>query len=140
MAPLCAIFRSYLKSNDLKYTPERAEILDAIIIRDAVFEVDELVDEMRERGFRVSKATIYRTVKLLEEAGIINQAMFDPKQSHYQLAYGRDPKDYMVCVNSGRRIEFTDPLLKELRKKICREHGWEPIGHRFQIYAVSPDT
>src|SRR5688572_9754907 len=68
MAPLCAVFRRYLKSQDLKYTPERADILNAIIERDDVFEVEELMSEMRRRGYRVSKATTYRTIKLLQEA------------------------------------------------------------------------
>ncbi len=85
MAPLCAVFRRYLKSQNLKYTPERADILNAIIERDDVFEVDELLMDMRERGHRVSKATIYRTIKLLQEAGIITQALFDSKQAHYRL-------------------------------------------------------
>ncbi|MHC4828510.1 MAG: Fur family transcriptional regulator, partial [Planctomycetota bacterium] len=80
-APLCAIFRRFLKSQRLKYTPERADVLEAIIERDGVFEVDQLLMDMRGRGHRVSKATIYRTVKLLQDAGIITQALFDSKQA-----------------------------------------------------------
>jgi Fur family ferric uptake transcriptional regulator len=101
MAPLCAVFRRYLKSRSLKYTPERADILDAIIERDDVFEAEELLLEMRRRGYRVSKATIYRTIKLLQTAGIITQALFDSKQAHYQLIYGKAPRDSMVCMKTG---------------------------------------
>ena len=139
MAPLCAVFRRHLKEQGLKYTPERADILDAIIAKDSVFEVDELMLEMRGQGHRVSKATIYRTIKLLQEAGIINQALFDPKQSYYQLIYGKTPRDAMVCVKTGRQIEFTDPELIQLRDRICHQNGWVPIAHRFQIYAISPE-
>ena len=139
MAPLCAVFRRFLKTQNLKYTPERAETLNAIIERDDVFEVDELMVEMRNRGYRVSKATIYRTIKLLQDAGIITQALFDTKQAHYQLIYGKAPRDYIVCMKTGRHIEFTDEELNRIRDRICREHGWDPIGHRFQIYAVSPE-
>jgi Fur family ferric uptake transcriptional regulator len=138
MAPLCAVFRRYLKSQNLKYTPERADVLDAIIQRDAVFEVEELMDDMRGRGHRVSKATVYRTVHLLQDAGIITPALFDTKQSHYQLIYGRQQRDAMVCVRTGRTIEFSNDELAELRDRISREHGWTAVGHRFQIYAVSP--
>jgi Fur family ferric uptake transcriptional regulator len=138
MAPLCAIFRRYLRSRDQKYTPERADILNAIIERDDVFEVDELLMDMRRRGHRVSKATIYRTVKLLQEAGIITQALFDAKLAHYRLIYGRAARDYMVCMKTGEHVEFADEELVALRNRICREHGWEPVGHRFQIYAISP--
>lgn len=140
MAPLCAVFRRFLKTQNLKYTPERADILNAIIERDEMFEVDELLAEMRGRGYRVSKATVYRTIKLLQDAGIITQALFDSKQAHYQLIYGKKPRDYMVCMKSGRTIEFTYEELAAIRDRICREHGWEAIGHRFQIYAISPDA
>lgn len=139
MAPLCAIFRRYLKTKNLKYTPERADILNAVIEKDGVFEAEELLLEMRRRDYRVSKATIYRTIKLLQEAGIITQALFDSKQAHYQLVYGKQPRDYMVCVKTGRHIEFTNAQLVKLRETICREFGWTPIGHRFQIYALSPE-
>ena len=83
MAPLCSVFRRYLKSQGLKYTTERADVLDAIIARDGLFEAEELLLELRKRGQRVSKATTYRTINLLQNAGIIVQALFDSKQSHY---------------------------------------------------------
>lgn len=139
MAPLCAVFRRFLKSQNLKYTPERADVLDAIIELDGMFEVDQLLADLRDRGHTVSKATVYRTIKLLQDAGIITQALFDTKQSHYQLIFGKVQRDYMVCMETGRSIEFTDPQLDALSRRICAEHGWEPIGHRFQIYALSPE-
>lgn len=138
MAPLCAIFRRYLRSQNLKYTPERADILNAIIEREGIFEAEDLLLDMRERGYRASKATIYRTIKLLQDAGIITQALFDSKQAHYQLVYGKNPRDSMVCVRSGKHVEFANDELVELRNRICRELGWSPVGHRFQIYAISP--
>ena len=138
MAPICSVFRRYLKSKGLKYTPERAQILDAIIDRDNVFEVEELLLDMRGSNHRVSKATIYRTISLLVEAGIITQALFDSKQAHYRLIYGLEPRDHMVCMRTGRLVEFSNKEITELRDKICRELGWEPTGHRFQIYALSP--
>ncbi len=138
MAPICSVFRRYLKSKGLKYTPERAQILDAIIDRDNVFEVEELLLDMRGSNHRVSKATIYRTISLLVEAGIITQALFDSKQAHYRLIYGLEPRDHMVCMRTGRLVEFSNREITELRDKICRELGWEPTGHRFQIYALSP--
>ncbi len=139
MAPLCSVFRRYLRSQNLKYTPERADILNAIIECDDVFEVDQLLMEMRRRGHHVSKATIYRTVKLLQDAGIITQALFDSKQAHYQLIYGQAARDYIVCMKTGKYIEFSDDELVALRNRICQAHGWDPVGHRFQIYAISPE-
>ena len=139
MAPLCAVFRRFLRSENLKYTSERADILNAIIERDDVFEVEELQHDMRHRGHRVSKATIYRTIKLLQDAGIITQALFDSRQSHYRLIYGRAPQDYIVCMKTGKHVEFSNAELVEVRDRICREMGWESVGHRFQIYGISPE-
>lgn len=140
MAPLCSVFRRYLKAQGLKYTTERADVLDAIIARDGLFEAEELLLELRRRGHRVSKATTYRTINLLQNAGIIVQALFDSKQSHYQLIYGKEPRNHMVCMKTGRLVEFQSAELIAVRNRICKELGWSPVGHRFQIYAVSPEA
>ena len=139
MAPLCSVFRRYLRSQDLKYTPERAEILNAIIEQDGLFEAETLMDSMRRDEYQVSKATLYRTVKLLREAGIIQEVMIDGKQSHYQLIYGRNPIDTMVCMRTGKRIEFSSEKIIQMRNALCKESGWKPAGHRFVIYALSPE-
>jgi len=137
-APLCSVFRRFLRSRDLKYTQERADILDAIIAREAPFEAEELLISLRSGGHEVSKATVYRTLRLLIDAGIITQSLFDAKQSRYELLYGREPRDCMVCMRTGRRIEFSSRDLVELRDRICRDLGWTASGHRFQIFAISP--
>jgi len=140
MAPLCSVFRRFLKSQNLKYTPERADILSAIIEFGDVFEAEELLLRMRAQGHDVSKATIYRTIHLLQDSGIITQALFDSKQAHYQLIYGKAPRDFMICMKTGKLVEFTSPELIALRDRVCRELGWQPVGHRFQIYAISPEA
>jgi Fur family ferric uptake transcriptional regulator len=136
--PLCAVFRRKLKSVGLKYTPERAQILDAIIRMDDVFQADELLERMRKSSFRVSKATIYRTIKLLAEAGIIQQVLFDAEQSHYQLAYGKRSTGLLVRVDTKEIIPIDVPEVAAVRDRICRERGLVPEGHRLVIYATAP--
>lgn len=135
--PLCAVFRRKLRSGGLKYTPERARILDAIIQMDDVFEAEQLVGRMKKAAFRVSKATVYRTIKLLAEAGIIQQVLFDSEQSHYQLAYGRRASGLLIRVDTREITPVDVPELVELRDRICRERGLEPKGHRLVIYAAA---
>ena len=139
MAPLCSVFRKYLLSQNLKYTSERADILNAIIDQDGLFEAEVLMTSIRKGNYQVSKATLYRSLKLLREAGIIQEVVIDGKQSHYQLIYGRKPIDTMVCMRTGERIEFSSGELIEWRDSICKEHGWDPVGHRVVIYALSPE-
>ncbi len=138
--PLCAIFRRFLKRQGLKFTQERALILDAVLAKEGVFEADELLHEMREADHRVSKATIYRTLKHLLEAKIITEVLIDSKLSHYRLSFGRDPKGHLVCPETHEVIEFEVPELAELRDRICAEHGWDPVSFRFVIYGVSPEA
>ena len=136
--PLCAVFRRHLKSLGQKYTPERAQILDVLLRMDDIFEADRLLDEMRRRGYRVSKATIYRTIKLLQDAGIIQQVLLDSEQAHYQLVYGRRPRDLLICVDTNRVQAIDVPELAAIRDRVCRELGLRPEGHRFQIFATDP--
>ena len=135
--PLCAVFRRYLKSLGQKYTPERAQILDVLIEMDDLFQAEELLERMRTAGYRVSKATIYRTIKLLQEAGILQQVLMDSEHAHYQLAYGRRPRDLLINVETNEIIQIDLPELVELRDRICKAHGLTATGHRLQIYATT---
>lgn len=134
--PLCAVFRRHLKSLGQKYTPERAQILDVLLRMDDVFEADRLLEEMRRRGYRVSKATIYRTIKLLQDAGIIQQILLDSEQAHYQLVYGRRPRDLLIRVDTNEVVAIDVPELAKIRDRVCAELGLRPESHRFQIFAV----
>lgn len=138
--PLCAIFRRFLKRKGLKLTTERALILNAVLAKQGVFEADQLLQEMRDSDHRVSKATIYRTLKHLRDANIITEVLIDSRQAHYQLTFGREPKGHLVCVETNQIIEFPTSELVELQNRICREHGFEPVSHRFIIYGVCPEA
>jgi len=136
--PLCSVFRRHLKSVDLKYTQERADVLAAVMGKEGLFEPETLFLEMTRAGHRVSRATIYRTLRLLQDCGIIVPALVDAKQTRYELAYGRRPRNLLVCVRSGRVVEFDSPEMASLRDEICRRHGFAPIGHRVLVYGVGP--
>lgn len=136
MEPLCAVFRRRLKDAGQKYTPERAQILDTIISIDDIFEADQLQSALKKSSFRVSKATVYRTLKLLQEAGIIQQVLVDSEQASYQLAYGRRARDLLIRLDTHEMIPIDVPELAELRDRLCRERGLTPQGHRFQVFAT----
>lgn len=134
--PLCAVFRRRLKAEGLKYTPERARILDMVMQQEELFEADRLLQRLRASGFRVSKATVYRTIRLLQDAGIIQRALLDSDQAHYQVVYGRRPNDLLIRVDTNEVIPIDAPELLALRDRLCRERGLVAQGHRFQVYAV----
>lgn len=141
LAPLCAVFRRYLKSCSLRYTSERADVLAAVMDTEGLFDADSLLMDMRADGKDVSKATVYRTLRLLQDAGIVTPFMLlDAKVTHYQLVYGRDPSDYMVCVQTGALIPLQCDEVVQLRDRLASERGWTTVGHRFVIYGVSPNA
>lgn len=137
--PLCAVFRRQLKAEGQKYTPERAQVLDAIIQLDRIFEAEQVIDALRERQHRVSKATVYRTIHLLQEAGIIQRVLTEGDQAQYQLAYGESPSDTLVRLDTREVVTIDVPELAAIRDRICKEMGLVPQGHKLQIFAVSPE-
>src|SRR5687767_3643123 len=116
--PVCALFRRYLHQEKLKFTPERAMILDAVLRKEGLFEPEQLIDGLKGLGHKVSRATVYRTLSHLQDAGILKQVFFDNKQSYYEVIAGRQTHDYLMCL----------------------EHGFEPLSHRFQIFGMSPEA
>jgi Fur family ferric uptake transcriptional regulator len=114
-------------------------ILDAVLRKEGLFEPEGLIDHLKSLGHKVSRATIYRTLSHLQDAGILKQVFFDNKQSYYEVIAGRQTNDYLICVATGKVIEFNSEKLRALRDEICRQHGFEPLSHRFQVFGVSPE-
>src|SRR5256714_13082038 len=137
--PVCAIFRRYLHGQKLKFTPERAMMLDAVLRRAGLFEAEQLVADLKQLGHRVSRATVYRTLNHLQDAGVLRQVFFDNKQSHYEVIAGRQAYDYLICVETGPVAELSSQKLKALRDEICREHGFDPLSHQFHVFGLSPE-
>ena len=138
--PVCAIFRRYLHGQKLKFTPERAMILDAVLRQKGLFEAERLVADLKALGHRVSRATAYRTLSHLQDAGMLRQVFFDNKQSYYEVLAGRQTCDHLICVATGKVIEFSSDKLRRLRDEICREHGFDPLSHQFHVFGLSPEA
>jgi Fur family ferric uptake transcriptional regulator len=138
--PVCAVFRRYLHHAKLKFTPERAMILDAVLRKTGLFEPEQLLADLKALGHTASRATVYRTLNHLQDAGILKQVFFDNRQSYYEVIAGRQAYDYLICVDSGKVIEFSSEKLRRLRDEICRAHGFEPLSHQFHIFGISPES
>ena len=83
----------------------------------------------------ISLATVYRTVKLFEEAGILDKIDFGDGRARYEDAE-RDHHDHLIDLNSGEVIEFVDPEIEALQEKIAEKLGYELRGHRLELYGV----
>ena len=143
--PLCAVFRRKIRSEGLKYTPERARVLDAIIELDRLFEADELLETLRGGDHRVSKATVYRTIRLLQDAGIvrhqgkirstINNAKraIDLREefgslSDYFWGYKPDPKTRPTRMTHKALMALTESDASRALSKDLKKRGWSFVG------------
>ncbi len=133
--PLCAVFRRGLKSEGLKYTPERAAILDTVVRSEGLFSADEIIDRVRAFGLRISKATVYRTFRLMLELGILQRVTLSDDQTRYQLVYGLSSRDLIVRMDTHEVFPVDVPGLRELCERACRQHGLTLVGHRLQVLA-----
>ncbi|MBK9187924.1 MAG: transcriptional repressor [Phycisphaerales bacterium] len=133
--PLCAVFRRMLKGEGLKYTPERAQLLDTIVSIDGLFDADKVMAEVKRGGRRVSKATVYRTLKLLAQAGIVHRVMMDEDQAFYEVAYGERCRATVVRLDTHQSIPVDVPELRAIADRACAALGLRARGCRLQIIA-----
>jgi Fur family ferric uptake transcriptional regulator len=127
------LFREYLRDRRLKYTRERQTLVQEVLSNSEHFEAEQLLISLRQAGKRVAKATIYRTLPLLVDCGIIKQVQFGDSLARYEHTFGQDPHDHMVCRRCRRIIEFDSSEVLRLRKELAGRHRFYPISHRFQI-------
>ncbi|MCK4712286.1 MAG: transcriptional repressor [Marinosulfonomonas sp.] len=98
-------------------------------------DVEELYARASTIDAGISIATVYRTVKLFEEAGILDKHEFGDGRARYESA-DRDHHDHLIDMNSGKVIEFCDPEIEALQEKIAEKLGYRLKGHRLELYGV----
>jgi Fur family ferric uptake transcriptional regulator len=128
-------FREYLAANNLRLTPERRAVLEVILSREGHFDAEELMRFLRRRR-RVSRATLYRTLDHLREAGLVKVHRFGRGQALYERNYGRKHHDHMVCNACGEVIEFVNDEIERLQDEVCRRAGFRSTSHVMQIFGV----
>lgn len=128
-----ASFSEQLRAKGLKSTPERLEVLREIFSREAHFAVEDIVQAMRRKGRSASRATIYRTLALLAEGGLIREAVRGSGFIHYEHVHREEHHDHLLCVRCGAFVEFVSPEIERLQEEVCRTHGFTPLFHSHQI-------
>lgn len=127
------IFRCEAKG--LRMTEQRRTI--AAVLEDSKDhpDVEELYARASARDSAISLATVYRTVKLFEEAGILDKLEFGDGRARYEDAE-REHHDHLIDINSGEVIEFMDPDIEKLQEKIAEKLGYRLMGHKMELYGV----
>ena len=119
----------------LRMTGQRRIIAQVIQDSDDHPDVEELFSRASALDSGISIATVYRTVKLFEEADILDKLEFGDGRARYEDAT-RDHHDHLIDLQTGRVIEFVDPEIEALQEKIAQKLGYELRGHRLELYGV----
>ena len=121
--------------NGLRMTEQRRIVAQVLEISNDHPDVEELYARASKLDPRISIATVYRAVKLFEESGILEKLEFGDGRARYEDA-DRDHHDHLIDMQSGAVIEFIDPDIEALQKKIATRLGYRLKGHRLELYGV----
>jgi Fur family ferric uptake transcriptional regulator len=127
-------FREYLASRPRpqRFTTQQRDMVQYIFSKHNHFDADELIDEMKGESFRVSRPTVYRTLKKLVDAGLLRKINLGTR-TVYEHDYGYAHHDHVHCETCGTMIEFQDPSLDALIRDVCQQHNFQYQGHTFVI-------
>lgn len=130
------IFTDFLKKGSYRITPERFEVLEFAFRQNQHFSADELFLAMKSEGSNISRATVYNTLELLVNCGLLAKHNFLGKESRYEKNMGVLEHDHLICVRCGKIIEFDNNEILKIQEKLCEDFGFVPINHSFNIYGV----
>ena len=122
-------FKNYLKEKGLRYTRQREDVLRKILETKGHFEIEDIVIDFKKQNLDVSRSTVYRTLNILKELGIVNEVIKYKNKTLYEVAL-KEHHDHLVCEKCGKIIEFHSEEIEKLQNRICKEYNFEPTFHR----------
>jgi Fur family ferric uptake transcriptional regulator len=127
-------FREYLASRPKaqRYTEQQRDMVQFIFAQHNHFDADKLIDDMKQAGFRVSRATVYRTLAKLVDAGLLRRLEMGPRM-FYEHDYGYPQHEHLYCGKCGKVIEFQNPAIDSVLRDVCRQHNFQISNHTFLV-------
>lgn len=130
-------FREYLasRSRPQRFTGQQRDLVRYIFTQHDHFDADQLIDEMRKAGHTVSRATVYRTLTKLVDAGLLRRLEMGPRML-YEHDYGYPAHDHMHCEECNEMIEFQSPELEEVLRTVCAQKSFNASGHTLILRGI----
>jgi Fur family ferric uptake transcriptional regulator len=132
------VLETYLRERGQKMTAPREAVLDAFLRLERHVTAEELLSAARRIDPSIGQATVFRTIKLLAEAGLAREACPDEGARRYEHAYRHAHHDHLICLGCGKVVEFRDPAIEKAQEAIYRAHGYKPSGHRLELQGYCP--
>ncbi len=127
------IFTKLLRERGQRFTKERFVILQKALSYDGHFDPETLYLQIRKTGSKASRASVYRTLSVLRECGVIQQVAKTEHGTVYERTYGHRHHDHMLCVQCGDILEFYSEELEKIQENICKKQGFQGSSHTLEI-------
>lgn len=127
-------FKAALKAESLRLTPQRVAILADVLESEEHRECDDILASLKRKNIAVSRATIYRTLDILQQAGFVRRLDVGAAPSRYENKVAQDHHDHMICLNCGKIFEFIDMEVEARQVQISREYDFQLTSHVHQLF------
>lgn len=131
------LFRRYLRDQGLPVTQQREVVAEVVFGSNEHLSVEDIEAELRRRGERIGKATIYRTLEMLVRSGLVAEHDFGEGFKRYEHLFGQSPAHgHLICTSCSEVTEIQDAGLLRVQEEVARNHGFLPVRQRLEIYGL----
>jgi Fur family transcriptional regulator, ferric uptake regulator len=133
------VFLKHIQKEGLKRTAQRDLILDVFLRNEGHVSGEDLYQLVREKDPSVGQTTVYRTLRLLTDAGLAREVRFGDGRAHYEHNYKHEHHDHMICSECGKIIEFYSPELEAIQDAMAAKHKFQLTEHLLRMIGVCAD-